>query len=141
MSKLTVNVGKTKYMVLNSSNLNELKMDGTNLERVTTIKYLGIMINENMTFKQNTELVIRKISKKVYFLTRMKKMIGRKNKIFFYKTLIQPHLDYCSSILFLSCDQELKRIQKICNRALRAILLRDWMVNVHQMLLDTDILD
>jgi hypothetical protein len=73
---------------------------------------VGIMIDERLTFKQNTELVIRKISKKVFFLTRMKKMINKETKILLNKTLIQPHLGYCSSILFLSCDQELKRIQK-----------------------------
>lgn len=42
-----------------------------------------------------------------------------------YKTLISPHFDYCSSILFLATNQQRKRMQIVQSKAMRTILRCD----------------
>ena len=56
------------------------------------------------------------------------------SKILFYKSLISPHVDYCSTILFLFSDAQLNEIQKIQNRSMRLILKMDNRTHINDML-------
>jgi hypothetical protein len=38
------------------------------------------------------------------------------------KSIILPHLDYCSSIMFMATNEDLRKLQLLQNRALRIIL-------------------
>ena len=62
-NKLKMNAEGTKYMIARSVR-KEMKgnivlkcVDGTELERVKIIKYLGIIIDENVRFKDHCEYV------------------------------------------------------------------------------------
>lgn len=48
--------------------------------------------------------------------------LDNRSRILFYKSIISPHLDYCSTILFLLPDSQLGELQKIQNRCMRLIL-------------------
>lgn len=67
-NKLKLNTIKTKYMIIgnkNTQNLqNKIYINGTEIERVTEIKYLGIMIDEKLQFSKHCESMEKKISKK-----------------------------------------------------------------------------
>jgi hypothetical protein len=53
-----------------------------------------------------------------------------------YQSIILPHIDYCSSILYLASKEQLKRLQLLQNRAMRIVLnchwrtSREWMLNI-----------
>lgn len=143
MSKLKANVSKTKYMIIGRNNEAEceLQLNGTVLQRVDKMKYLGVILDQKLDFKENAEFVLKKVAKKSYFIGRMRKKLDKGTKLLLYKTLLQPHIDYCSSILFLSSDDVMKRLQVLCNRALRAVLLRDNRSSVEELLRDAEVLD
>lgn len=82
-------------------------------------------VKATSTFKPNTEFAKKKIAKNVYFLQRMKRRIDKDTKLTLYKTLIVPHIDYCSTMLLLTNESEYREIQVIFNRSLRSILLED----------------
>lgn len=140
-NKLKLNVNKTKFMVIGSNRECILKMDGIEIEKVDTMKYLGVVIDEKLNFKENIEYLRKKMTKKVSFMMRMKKRFDQDTKLLLYKTLVMPHLDYCSSILFLNNDTDLKMLQKQQNRALRTILNADRMTNIRSMLDRLDLMD
>ena len=75
MSKLKVNVKKTKYMVIGSAIQTNIPivMKDELLDKVDEIKYLGIMIDNKLNFKSHLKYVEKKVSKKVYFLNRREK--------------------------------------------------------------------
>lgn len=144
MCKLMVNVSKTKCMIMTKETTPfdwRLDIDNQQIERVSEMKYLGVIIDEKLTFKPNTEFAKKKIAKKVYFLQRMKRRIDKDTKLTLYKTLIVPHIDYCSTMLLLANESEYREIQVICNRALRSILLEDRYASVTNMLELLDVLD
>ena len=60
--------------------------------------------------------------KKFYILKRCDNKLNCSSKILFYKSLIAPHIDYCSTVLFLLTDSQINEIQKIQNRCMRIIL-------------------
>jgi retron-type reverse transcriptase len=145
MCKLKVNVAKTKYMYISkkkSANVNlMLSIDGELIQKTNCIKYLGVMVDDQLKFKENNNLVKNKIAKKSYFMKRMQRQLDKATKLLLYKTLMVPHIDYCASILFLANEQELREIQVMMNNALRAILLRDRNTHIHDMLVELNLLD
>lgn len=144
MSKLKVNTAKTKYMVISRENVPQdwsLALDGVQLEKVAQIKYLGVIIDEKLNFKENTRYAKMKIAKKVYFLQRIRRRVDKESKLTLYKTLIVPHIDYCSTMLLMANECDYTEMQVICNKALRSILLADRYENVERMLNELDLLD
>lgn len=62
------------------------------------------------------------LNTKVNLIGRLSNKLNCQQKIMLYKTLIEPYINYCSSILFLACEYDLERIQKLQNRVMRNIL-------------------
>lgn len=124
-NQLKLNIEKTKCMAISihgSYNHIEIKIGNETIECVKTIKYLGIMIDNNLKFKNNIEFICKKVAKKIGFLARISKNLNFMDKITIYKTIIAPHFDYCATLLS-SCNQnEMGRMQKLQNRAMRIVL-------------------
>ncbi|KAJ8969745.1 hypothetical protein NQ317_009579 [Molorchus minor] len=89
---------------------------------VNNIKYLGVYLDENLNFKKHVIYVMGKVSKKVGFLSRIAKPLSMHIKILLYNTIIAPHFEFCSVILFNINQNEMQTLQKIQNRAMRCIL-------------------
>lgn len=144
MLKMKVNINKTKYMEIGSrfpDNNNSITLESQTVEKVNEMKYLGIIIDNKLNFDANIQYIIKKIGKKSYFINRMKNKMSTDAKKLLYKSLIVPHIDYCSTILFMANDQQLYEIQKIQNKTMRSILKRDRMASTQQMLKDLDLLN
>lgn len=125
-NKLRLNVGKTKVMVIRHSSvaapLNIVSVDGQDLEIVNQMKYLGIMIDNKLDLKENVEYVCKKVANKVGVLSRLANNLTMGARITTYKKIIAPHFDCCAKLLFLSDQTTFERLQKLQNRAMRAVL-------------------
>lgn len=143
--RLKLNVSKTKFMIIASPRLQvpnvSLQLCDEDIECVSLIKYLGVMIDRHLKFKDHFEYVKKKMIKKISFLQRNRNKFDRVSRLLIFKSLISPHIDYCSSILFLCNEAQIHELQILQNRAMRAILRRDRYSNVRQMLADLDLLD
>lgn len=124
VNKLKLNTGKTKAMVIYSSaiaNINE-KVDGENIDYVNEINYLGVIIDNKLSFTKYVDCIVKKVAKKINFFGRISVKLGLWAKILVYKTIIAPHFDYCSTVLFLVNEGDMYKLQKLQNRAMRVIL-------------------
>jgi hypothetical protein len=69
-NKLKLNVNKTKYMIVSGKRTNvgngtsNLTIDGELVERVSSIKYLGVEIDEKLTFKNHINTTVKNMAKK-----------------------------------------------------------------------------
>lgn len=126
LNKLKLNVSKTKSMVFRNqkqkSVINRISVDGEEIEMVHQIKYLGVVIDSNLDFKDNVDYVCKKTAKKVGVLARLANILTVNARTSIYKSIIAPHFDYCSSLLFLGDQSTFDRMQKIQNRAMRSVL-------------------
>jgi len=146
-NKLCVNVKKTKYIVFHTKrrefnpgnnrllyNDNDIGYDDdskiTPLDRITnnnpntedrTYKYLGILLDENLSFDQHTNYLSRKIAKSCYMLAKVKKILPKKTLIVLYYSLVQSHLLYCANIISCTTAKNLKKIEILQKRAIRTI--------------------
>lgn len=140
INKLKMNAEKTKFMIVRSSR-KELKgnivlkcLDESVIERVETIKYLGIMIYDKLRFKDHCDYMLKKTGKKSSFLNRIGNYISTYTRCIVYKTIIAPHFEYCATLLIDMAETELSKLQLAQNRAMRVILQCDRYTKVERML-------
>ena len=70
------------------------------LEQVTSAKYLGITITDNLDWGQHVSYVSTKATQTLGFLRRNLALAPRETKDMAYKTLVRPKLEY----LFFSLE-------------------------------------
>ena len=44
------------------------------------------------------QFIAKKISSNLWLLSKLKEFFSLENRVQFYKTYIQPHIDYCSTV-------------------------------------------
>jgi exonuclease III len=145
VNKVKLNVSKSKCILITTSSYVKNKInndsekinvciDGEVLEFVDEIKYLGIVIDSHLNFKSHISYIIKKIGSKINYLSRVGQFLSLWTKILIYKTIISPHFDYCSSILFDMNEENFKKLQKLQNRAMRVILQCHRLTPIIEML-------
>lgn len=140
INKLKMNAGKTKYMIVKSirkeqrGNITVKCLDGTEIERVEIMKYLGIIIDDRLRFKDHCDYMLKKIGKKTSFLNRIGNYISAYTRCIIYKTIIAPHFEYCATMLMDMGETQLSKLQIAQNRAMRVILQCDRRTKVEHML-------
>lgn len=124
--KLKLNIAKTKYMIVTTRSqtgcTGEVRIDEEVVERVKSMKYLGVMLDEKLNFCEHINYSIKKAAQKFGVLCRVSRYLPFDAKVTLYKTIIAPHFDYCASIQFLASKTQLKRMQILQNKVMRLIL-------------------
>ena len=83
---------------------------GKELERVTSAKLLGSTISSNLTWNDHISDVIKKASKRLYFLVQLKRSrVPRQNMSAFYTACIRSVLTYAAPAFLLCPAKVLKR--------------------------------
>ena len=98
-NKLYLNVKKTQYILfkLNKREISQdlkIKLGGEVLERKRTIKFLGITLDDNLTWQGQIEKVKSKLTNSLYALRRVKHVLAKYNLKIIYFDLFHPHLEY-----------------------------------------------
>lgn len=117
---LTLNVMKTKYLTFTATSMGqpkdinfEIKIHQPNcvhsitdsgncacnaLNSVTNIKYLGIIIDENLSWKQHINVLSEKLRKSIYIFSKLRHLGDTNFLISIYKALCQSILRYCNVV-------------------------------------------
>ena len=78
LNHLTLSISKSKFMIIGSSQrLNKIdsisfKVDNMDLDEVSSFKYLGIAINNRLTWQDHVDQMFSKINKKLCLLKRIR---------------------------------------------------------------------
>lgn len=142
LNKLKLNVSKTKAVIFCTKykysyvKIDEidLQINNEKIEIVSTVKYLGFQLDNLLSFDDHFSYINKKNSKKLYFFTRIAQNLSTDTKITVYNTIIQPHFDYCASILYLFNLNKLNQLQKLQNRGMRIILKTSRLTPISFML-------
>ena len=123
-NKLSLNISKTKYMLFrysqrrsNTIPLLDIYIDGHKIDRVSTFDFLGVTINENLTWKDHINKVCTKVTKVIGIMARCKRFLPSHVLLKIYNALILSRINYG----ILCWGFENKRIYKLQKKALRII--------------------
>ena len=129
LNKLSLNVKKSKYMIFHTTkrkkNDLELIIDNTKIERVHEFNFLGLMLNENLNWKNHINKISNKVSSTIGILNKLKHFLPLKTKVLLYNSLILSHLNFG----ILAWGYECVRIAKLQKKAVRIITLSKY--NAH----------
>ena len=123
VNKLSLNVKKTKMMVFHHRQRNiqdmipQLHLDGIPIERVKQFNFLGIVLDEHMTWNPHTNKVACSIARTIGTLKRLKRFLPMSILKTLYNSLILPHLSYG----ILSWGPKSNRLLKLQKWAIRTV--------------------
>ena len=126
-NKLTINESKTKLMLFSSHikskslqvrNLN-IKINNEKLKFVPTYKYLGVILDYELTFNHHVKELKRNLGLKSYLLAILKSYIPTAIMLIIYKTYVIPLFDYADIVYHGANSTGTKLLQTVQNRCLK----------------------
>ena len=127
-NKMQLNAEKCKELRI-SFNVNPVEMgpivvNGKNLEVVQCIKLLGLTINSKLTWNDHIDDVVKKINKRLYLLSQLKRAkVKQKDLALFYTSCIRSVADYAIPAIYYSLPQYLKNdLIRVEKRAIAIIM-------------------
>ena len=121
VNKLSLNIKKTHFILFHNkqkliNNKININMDNSEIEQVFSTKFLGVIINENLTWSDHTCVLLNKTSKNLGVIRKLSKTLPLDILHSLYNTLIDPYLQYCN-IAWATCStssvDKLFRMQKL----------------------------
>ena len=91
------------------------------LNRVSSTKFLGVIIDENLTWKNHIDAISKTISRNIGMLTKLKHFVPVNISYSLYCTLILPYINYGVLIWGNTCKTYLDKIFKLQKWAIRTI--------------------
>lgn len=121
---LSLNKVKTCYMAFGSARSItdiEITFDGSSIKRVNRFKYLGLIIDEALSFHDHVNHVKKRITPFVSLMWRKSKYIPIEKRKQLYNAYVQSHLLYMLPI-YSDCAQfKLDELQILQNRCIKAL--------------------
>ena len=99
MNHLVLNIDKTKEMVIDFRKTiippNKIVIDDKEVERVGDFKYLGVVLDNKLSWRHNTVHCIKKIKPRMYCLRKLKSFDVNKNLLQnFYTSVLSSVLTF-----------------------------------------------
>ena len=117
INKLSLNVRKTKFMLFHTRGtkfnyIPKININGIDLERVTDFNFLGLTINENLSWNSHIEKISNKISRYNGVLSRLKHFLPTHILRTIYCSMIQSNINYSLMAWGYNCSRVAKLQKK-----------------------------
>jgi hypothetical protein len=131
LNKLSLNVKKNNFIIFRSKNkklkqIPEIKIDNTKIDQVSCTKFLGVIINETLTWCDHIKLIRQKVCKSIGIIRHIKKNMPCDVLRMLYFTLINPYYDYCNLVWGIGNTTALNNLYLTQKRAIRVITSSSW---------------
>ena len=98
-NKMIPNVDKTKDMVISFHkqpiDISPICIEGIEIERVKSVKLLGIIVTDKITWNENTTYICSKASKRLYHLKQRRRAgLDSVDLLAFYESVIRSVFEY-----------------------------------------------
>ena len=97
-NKLTINLSKSEYILLPHKNTDSsefiLSIGKNVLHRKNSVKYLGVLLDNSLTWKPHIEYLCTKLSAASYLLMKLRHYVDLKTLILVYNSIVYSYLQY-----------------------------------------------
>ena len=104
-NRLSVNIKKTNFVIFgtqakikNIGNQCKIYLENVEIVQTNVAKFLGVLIDNNLSWKNHIEYIAKKIAKSVGIIKRIRHSLPLETLNTLYNTLILPYLNYCNII-------------------------------------------
>lgn len=139
-NKLKLNVNKSSVMLIGSRQRirdKSLKVSiyGSQLEQVTRTRYLGLLIDNHLTWDDHISGVLNRVRHKLNAIGRLKPLPPRILSLL-YQSFVVPIFDYCDIVWSPSSRVKAEQLERLHRRATRLIPAKKRGFSLHHTLAD-----
>ena len=109
-----------------------LKVNNSNIERVTQFNFLGVILHSHMTWNKHINHISTKIARSMGILYRLRNVYPEYVLNTIYNTLILPHFHYCL-LLWGSVVKDNHSLHLLQKKALRIITYSDYLAHTEPL--------
>lgn len=145
INKLSLNLTKTHYIVSKQPKRKlvidtELIINSIKIDSVTKTKFLGVIIDEKLTFREHTQYLKGKVSRGLGIMYKAKRYLNKETYMTLYYSYIYPYFHYCIAVWGNTCDSYIDPLLKLQKRAIRIICGKDRYAHTYNLFKDTKVL-
>ena len=123
-NKIKVNYDKSRFIAFSYRKevvLSHIKLRNSVIPKTDSFKFLGVVIDKNLSFNDHISTLCSKVSKSIGILYCLNKFLPSDILIKLYHTLIASRLSYGIEAWFGASQALIDRVRKLQKRAVRAI--------------------
>ena len=134
-NKISLNTNKTKYIFFHNRNqrdniplkLPNLQISSNVIERVSHLKFLGLIIDENLSWNQHIKKLETQIAKTIGMMYKVRPFLNENCLKQLYFSLIHSHLTYANIGWASNFETKLSKLFSLQKHACRIILYKNKM--------------
>ena len=144
-NRLSLNVSKTEFIVFrpNRKTINQtftLKLNQKTIRESTKIKYLGVLLDNKLSWSLHITELCKKISRAIGMLFKMKSLCPTATLKSIYYSLFHSHLSYGISVWGTAKTSLSHKIFLLQKRAVRVIAKADFLAHTDPIFQELNIL-
>ena len=138
-NKVTINFDKTNFILFHAKNksipaeFNQILVRGSTIKRVSSVKYLGVYIDEMFTWRDHISYIYKSLLKYYGIFNQIKHTINRKIIRQFYFAFIYSKIKYGIEVFGTCSKEQLHRLQVIQSGLLKLLLKVDRRSNTNDL--------
>ena len=130
VNRLSLNIDKTNFVIFHPFNKPlkynvTIKIHNKAICEKKFIKYLGVLIDSTLSWKDHISFTVNKLSRATGILYKLRPFVTTKIMNDIYYALIYSHLVYATEVWGSACEVHLTKILTLQKRAVRIITYKD----------------
>ena len=129
-NKLSINISKTQYILFMKPSqtdsiplkLPNLTVNSSSIKRVQSTKFLGVIIDQHVNWKEHINLIKSKVSKNLGVMYKAKDFLNQNCLKKLYFSFIHAYINYCNIAWASNFKTYLKKLYTIQKKASRIIM-------------------
>ena len=141
-NSLILNIEKSHFIIFakNPSNAS-IMIDKANLTNTNSIKFLGIYIDQNLSWQAHMSHIKSKISKSLYIMNRVKHQLNKRHLKTIYYSMIDPYLRYGLILWGNTSMTSIKSLGILQKKAIRIVHKQSYNAHTAPLFKEANILD
>ena len=107
-----------------------VKLNGTKVKKVDSTKFLGVIIDDQLTWEKHIEYLESKLKSAIVQIKRIKKFIPKSKYNTIYNTLFASHLRYCITVWGGTHKSKLLKVFNLQKRCLRILFGKEFSFGI-----------
>ena len=144
-SKISLNVTKTEVVLFHHNNKNinhdiKLKLNGKHLEKSKSVKYLGVKLDQHLSFDEHLESLSSKLRSANGAISKIRHVTKGSVLKSVFNSLFSSHVNYANQTWGQSINMNNSRIFKLQKSAVRLLTFSDYFSSSQPLFLQLKLL-
>ena len=133
-NKLSLNTNKTFYMIFHRSRIKcdtdstlDIIMDNSILRKTSSLKYLGVIVDQKLNWIEHISYVKNKISKGIGIMYKARRHLDKKSLLSLYYSYIYPYLTYCIEVWGCAAKSHLQSLFLLQKKIVRIMTFAPYL--------------